>query len=102
MVVAFQVVGVAVVPLKVIVLVPCVAPKFMPLIVTGVPARPELVEMLFICGATVNVRLLLGEPPTVTTTGPVAAAAGTGVTILVEFQLVGIAAVPLNVTVLVP
>jgi len=41
-------------------------------------------------------------PPTVTTTLPVVAPAGTGATMLVALQLVGVAAVPLNVTVLVP
>ncbi len=40
--VAFQLVGVAVVPLKVMVLVPCVDPKFVPAIVTEVPTGPEV------------------------------------------------------------
>jgi len=44
---------------------------------------------------------LLATPPTVTTTLPVVAPAGTGATILVALQLVGVAALPLNVTVLV-
>jgi hypothetical protein len=51
---------------------------------------------------TVKVTPLLAAPPTVTTTGPVAAPAGTGATMLVALQLVGVAAVPLKVTVLVP
>src|SRR5215469_1155343 len=38
--VAPQLVGVAIVPLKLIVLVPCVSPKFMPLMVTEVPTGP--------------------------------------------------------------
>jgi hypothetical protein len=45
---------------------------------------------------------LLATPATVTTTLPVVAPAGTGTTMLVALQLVGVAAVPLNVTVLVP
>ena len=45
---------------------------------------------------------LLAAPPTVTTTFPVVAPLGTGTTMLVALQLVGVAAVPLNVTVLVP
>ena len=45
---------------------------------------------------------LLAFPPTVTTTLPVVAPAGTGATMLVALQLVGVATVPLNVTVLVP
>ena len=44
----------------------------------------------------------LATPPTVTTTLPVVAPVGTGATMLVELQLVGVAAVPLNATVLVP
>jgi len=45
---------------------------------------------------------LLGTPPTVTTTLPVVAPAGTGTTILVGDHELGVAVVPLNVTVLVP
>lgn len=51
MLVALQLVGAAVVPLKVTVLVPCEAPKFEPLIVTEVPTRPELGFKLVILGA---------------------------------------------------
>jgi len=51
---------------------------------------------------TVKITPLLGTPPTVTTTFPVVAPAGTEVTMLVALQLVTVAAVPLNVTVLVP
>jgi hypothetical protein len=42
---------------------------------------------------------LLATPPTVTTTFPVVAPDGTVVTIVVEFQLLVVAVVPLNVTV---
>ena len=42
---------------------------------------------------------LLATPPTVTTTFPVVAPAGTDVAMLVEVQLVVVAGVPLNVTV---
>jgi len=45
---------------------------------------------------------LLAELPTVTTTLPVVAAPGTGATILLELQLVGVDVTPLNLTVLVP
>jgi hypothetical protein len=41
MLVLLQLVGVAVVPLKVTVLLPCVAPKYDPVIVTDVPTGPE-------------------------------------------------------------
>src|SRR6266576_408813 len=66
--------GVAVVPLKVTVLVPGVAPKFVPAIVTDVPTAPEVGFRLVMVGAgTVTVKLtpLLATPPTVTTTLPV-------------------------------
>src|SRR2546430_16446591 len=105
MLVAPQLVGVATVPLNFTVLVPCVAPKFVPAIVTDVPMIPDVGLRLVMLGAgTVTVKLtpLLATPPTVTTTFPVVAPLGTGATILVALQLVGVAAVPLNVTVLVP
>src|SRR5262245_44089678 len=104
MLVALQLVGVAAVPPNVTVLVPCVAPKVVPVIVTGVPTGPAVGVRRVIDGGTVTVNAtpLLGKPPTVTTTGPVVAPAGTGTTMLVALQLVGVAAVPLNVTVLEP
>ena len=105
MLVALQNVGVAAVPLKVTVLVSCVAPKFTPAIVTGVPMGPETGFRLVMLGAvdvTVNARPLLATPLTVTTTLPVVAPFGTGAVMLVAAQLVGVAAIPLNVTVLVP
>jgi hypothetical protein len=105
MAVALQLVGVTAVPLKVTVLVPRVAPKFDPAIVTDPPTSPAAgVRLVMLGGATVTVKVgpLLTAPPTVTTTLPVVAPAGTGVTMLVALQLVGVAAVPLKVTVLVP
>jgi hypothetical protein len=45
---------------------------------------------------------LLANPATVTTTGPVVAAAGTVAKMLVVLQLVAVAVAPLNVTVLLP
>ena len=51
---------------------------------------------------TLNVEPLLATPPIVTTTGPVLAPIGTGAVMLVSLQLVGVAALPLNVTVLDP
>src|SRR5271165_1238509 len=55
-------------------------------------------------GAPVTVKLtpLLAWPPTVTTTLPVVAPVGTGAVMLVFAQLVGVAVVPLNLTVLAP
>jgi hypothetical protein len=49
--VALQLVmDVAAVPLKVTVLAPCVAPKFVPLIVTDVPTGPEVGLMVVMVG----------------------------------------------------
>jgi hypothetical protein len=53
-------------------------------------------------GITVKVEPLLGTPPTVTTTGPVVAPAGTEVIMLVALQFKIAAIVPLNITVLEP
>src|SRR5271157_4188341 len=106
MLVLLQLVGVAAVPLNVSVLVPCEEPKFVPVIVTDVPTSPELGERFVMDGGavtvTVKVTPLLAKPATLTTTLPVAAPLGTSTTMLVLLQLVGVAAVPLNVSVLVP
>ena len=70
---------------------------------TGVPAAPDVGDTLVMLGAgTVTVKLtpLLAWPPTVTTTFPVVAPVGTAATMLVALQLVGVAAVPLKLTVL--
>jgi hypothetical protein len=42
MLVALQLVGAPAVPLNVTVLVPCVVPKFVPVIITGVPTGPDV------------------------------------------------------------
>src|SRR5271167_1301222 len=100
-----QLVGVAATPLNLTVLVPFVDPKFVPVIVTDVPAGPVVGLRLVIAGAdavTVQLTPLLATPPTVTTTFPVVAPLGTGTVILVAVQPVGVAATPLNFTVLVP
>jgi hypothetical protein len=102
--VAFQPLGVAIVPLNVTVLEPWVDPKFVPAIITNVPTPPDVGDKLVILGVgnTANDTPALGTPFTVTTTGPVVAPDGTVVTMLVAFQLLGVAVVPLNVTVLDP
>lgn len=105
MLVVPQLVGVAAVPLNVTVLVPCDVPKLVPVIVTGAPTGPEVGLKLVMVGAggiTVKVTLLLTRLLTVTTKFPVVAPIGTGTKMLVALQLVGVAAVPLKVTVLVP
>src|SRR5207245_3866664 len=56
MLVALQLVGVAVVPLNVTVLAPCAAPKFAPVIVTEVPTSAEVGLKLVILGGTVTVK----------------------------------------------
>jgi hypothetical protein len=100
--VGLQVVGVAGVPLKANTLAPWARPRLVPVIVTDVPTVPLVGDMLVRVGGNVIVTRLLETPWTVTTIGPVVAPRGTGTTILVLVQLVGVPRVPLNVTVLVP
>jgi hypothetical protein len=58
MFVPLQLVGMACTPPKVTVLVPCVVPKFAPLIVTAVPTTPELGLKFMMLGAgTVTVKV---------------------------------------------
>lgn len=104
-VVAFQVVTGAPVPLKLTVPDPCVDPKLVPVIVTAALTAPVVMDRLVILGAETTVKLLplLATPETVTTTLPVVAPDGTVTVILVVLQYVAMAAVvPLNLTVLVP
>src|SRR5262249_15594477 len=81
---------------------PCELPKLAPEIVTCVPIAPEVGLRLVILGPTVNVMPLLAWPPTVTTIGPVSAPFGTGTMMRLAFQLVGVPAVPLKLTMLEP
>lgn len=101
---ALQLVTVALVPLNFTVLVPCVAPKFDPAIVTDAPTAPDVGDRLLMLAAGTTVKLwpLLAVPETVTTTFPVVAPVGTVAVILVVLQLVIVAVVPLNLTVLLP
>ena len=104
MLVAVQLVGDAEVPLNVTVLDPWLTPKFAPVIVREAPTGPDeglRLEILGV-GVTVKVTLLLATPPTITTTLPDVAPTGTGATMLLADQLVAVAVVPLNLTVLVP
>ena len=103
MLVALQLETVAVVPLKLTVPNPCVEPKFVPVIVTAAPNAPVVIERLVMLGAGTTVKedpLLF--TPVFTTTFPVVAPVGTVTATLVTLQLVTVAAVPLNFTVLVP
>lgn len=77
----------------------------LPEIVTEVPKAPEVgFKALMLGGSVVTVKftLLLAVPLTVTTTPPEVAPDGTGTVMLDALQFVGVACVPLNVTVLVP
>jgi len=104
MLVSLQFVGIAGVPLKLSVLVPCEAPKFTPPMVTNVPTAPKLGDRFAMLGGGTTVKLtpLLGWPPTETVTFPVVTFFGAGATMLVSLQLMGAATAPLKVTVLVP
>jgi hypothetical protein len=97
--VALQLVTVAVVPLNFTVLLPCVDPKVVPVIVTEAPTAPEVGDRLVILGTTVKLDPLLFTPLANTTTFPVVAPLGTVVAMLVALQLVTVAVVPLNFTV---
>jgi len=71
---------------------------------TGVLAGPVAGDRLVRMGLalSVKVRGLLATPPMVTTTLPVAVPTGGKVTICVGPHIVGVAGMPLKVTVLVP
>jgi len=73
-------------------------------IVTEVPAGPEVGDRLVMLGGTKTVKgtLLLARLLTVMMTLPDVAPLGTGTTMLVALQLVGVADVPLKVMVLAP
>ena len=96
--VSVQLVIVAGVPLNVT--APCVVPKFVPVIVTGVLTSPEVTDRFVMPGATVNDTPLLATPPAVTTTLPVVAPVGTCAKIdPVAQPVIDVAGVPLKVTV---
>jgi hypothetical protein len=99
------VIDVTVVPLNFTPPIPCVDPKFVPVIVTEAPNAPEVGDRLVSVGVarTVNDTPLVDTPLAVTTTLPVVAPVGTTATIDVALQLVmEVAEVPLNFTPPVP
>ena len=101
MLLALQLVIVAVVPLNFTLPLPCVAPKLLPATVIDDPTAPVFGLRLVMLGAEVMVKDLpaLAIPPAaVTTTLPVVAPVGTVATMLLALQLVTVAAVPLNFT----
>ena len=69
---------------------------------TEIALRLGYTETLTMLVVTVKFTPLLARPPTVTTTLPVVAPAGTVTAMLVLLQVVAVAAVPLKVTVLLP
>jgi hypothetical protein len=93
----------ALVPLKVTVLLPWLAPKLLPAMTMAVPTGPEASDSFEMLGSTVKITPLLATPLTVTTTFPVAAPLGTATAMLPSLQLeTAPALVPLKVTVLLP
>src|ERR1041385_7381413 len=97
---------VAVVPLNLTVLDPCVEPKFAPEIVIGIPTAPTVCERLLIVGVGLTVKVFpaLDRPVFVTMTVavPTLTPFGTVALIWVAFQLVGIAVMPLKVMLPMP
>src|SRR5579862_2749395 len=99
---SLQLVAAAGIPLKLTVLLPWIAPNPFPLTVTAVPTGPAAGENPVMEARTLKLTEFEFCPETDTTTGPVVAPVGTGVTMLVFDHEVGVAAVPLNVTLLDP
>jgi hypothetical protein len=99
--VAPQLVTVAVVPLNATVPEPCVDPKAVPVTVTAALTAPVVIDRLVILGVEATVKLSppLFTPLANTTTLPVVAPVGTVTATLVALQLVTVAVVPLNATV---
>jgi hypothetical protein len=97
-----QVVGLAGVPLNVTVLLLCAPPKLLPVIVTDAPTGPEGGAKLIMPGVVVKLTPLLGTLFTITNTFPVVAVGGTGTTIELSLQLVGVATPRLKITELLP
>ena len=76
-------------------------PKWVPVSVTEAPAAPEAGETAETVGVgrTVKATPLLAKPPSVTTTLPVVAPAGTTAVMELPLQAVTVALAPLKVTV---
>ena len=99
------VIEVAVTPLNVTLLVPCVEPKLVPVMTTEAPTAPVAGLRLVMVGvgSTVKGDPALDTPLTVTTTLPVVAPVGTTAVIDVLLQaVIEVAATPLKLTVLAP
>lgn len=101
--VLLQLRGVAAMPLKLTVLLPCVLPKLIPLMATAVPTPPAAGVKLLMDGATEK-DAELAMPPTVAATisGPGCSPKGTVAVMLVLFQLLGVTVTPPKLSVLEP
>lgn len=98
-----QLIGVAVAPLNITVLTPCVTPKLVPEIVTEVVGGPDVGLKLVIAGLTWKATALLPKPLTITCTpSEPTGKLGTITTKLELLQLVGATPIPPKVTVLAP
>src|SRR5438445_10878281 len=104
MLVALQLVVVVYVPLKVTELTLSLHDALPILMVTEVPTGPEVGDRLVMLGGVVSVKLtaLLARDRKRAGKGKGVAPLGSGATMLVALQLVGVAAAPLKVTELVP
>ncbi len=93
----------ALVPWKVTVLLPWLAPKLLPAMTMAMPTGPEASDSFEMLGNTVKGTPLLATPLTVTTTFPVVAPLGTFTAMLPSLQLeTAPVLVPLKATVLLP
>src|ERR1039458_6861124 len=77
-------------------------PDHVPVKDTGTDVPSSKLGLFSIPGGTVKLTPLLDFPFTITTTSPVVAPAGTATTMLASLQLLGVPAIPLNCTVLMP
>jgi hypothetical protein len=109
--VVLQLLVAAAMPLKATVLVPFTPPNVVPVIVTFSPTDPDVPHVTLqwtalttvaMVGVAVKLSPLLATPPTVTFTRPVVTASGTVTPMVVAPQLVTVAGVPLNATLLAP
>ena len=102
MLVAFQLVGEQLIPLKARVLAPCVDPRPVPVVVTLVPTGPDDTERLDRFGVTVNRTPFDCVEPTFTMTLPVEPPLGTVTPMVVAPQLVIVKLMPSRVAVELP
>ena len=100
--VSLQDVGVASQPLNTSVLAPCVAPKFVPVIVTEVPTPPLVGDSEVMTGTTVYVIPFDDNEPQISTTCPVDAPDGTNTSMPLLLHELTVICAPPRVTVQLP